>query len=78
MNRKCLCNFIINRDYKLFEALLDLYGESSSMETSASFTYGFKLGALVMIEVLSGKEEVVRKRVKRTRLLTTQQKSSNE
>lgn len=46
-------------DYKLLEALLDLRCESSSMEASASFMYGFRLGAVIMIEVLTGKEELV-------------------
>lgn len=47
-------------DYKQLEALLDLRCESSGMEASASFTYGFKLGAVLMIEVLTEKGELVR------------------
>jgi hypothetical protein len=47
-------------DYQQLEALLDLRDQSSAMETSAAFAYGFKLGALIMIEVLNGREEVVR------------------
>lgn len=47
-------------DYKQFEMFMDLRCEASSMEVSASFIYGFKLGALIMIEVFAGKEELVR------------------
>ncbi len=43
-------------DYKALEGLLDLGCDSGVMETYASFEYGFKLGALVMLEVLGGKE----------------------
>ncbi len=48
-------------DFKLLEALLELYYESSTLEASASFGYGFKLGALLMLEVLGGREELVRR-----------------
>lgn len=47
-------------DYTELEMLLDLRYDSCAMESSASFGYGFKLGALVMLEVLTGKEELVR------------------
>lgn len=47
-------------DYSQLESLLDLCSKSSSMEASESFMYGFKLGALIMIEVLTGKKELVR------------------
>ena len=47
-------------DYGQFESLLDLRSEMSSMEASATFVYGFKLGALIMLEVLGGKEDIVR------------------
>jgi predicted esterase len=46
-------------DYQSLEALLELYCESSALEASASFVFGFKLGASIMLEVLSGKEELV-------------------
>ena len=49
-------------DYKQLEAFMDLRCESSSMEASASFMYGFKLGAVIMIEVLAHKEELIRGR----------------
>lgn len=47
-------------DYKALETLLELCCESSMMEASASFGYGFKLGAMIMLEVLGGKGEPVR------------------
>ena len=47
-------------DYNQLENLLDLRSQSSSMDAAASFMYGFKLGAVIMIEVLTGKEELVR------------------
>lgn len=47
-------------DFEQLEALLDLRCKSSSMDAAASFVYGFKLGAAIIIEVLIGKEELVR------------------
>jgi hypothetical protein len=47
-------------DYERLEALMDLRCQSGAMEISASFVHGFKLGALIMIEVMNGREEVVR------------------
>ena len=47
-------------DCEQLEALLDLHSKSSSMDAAASFMYGFKLGATIIIEVLTGKEELVR------------------
>ena len=47
-------------DFKQLEDLLDLRSQSSSMHATASFMYGFKLGAAIMIEVLTGKEELFR------------------
>ncbi len=46
-------------DYERLEALMDLRCQSGAMEISASFVHGFKLGALIMIEVMNGREEVV-------------------
>jgi hypothetical protein len=43
----------------MVEELLDLYGASNSMHNQASFMHGFKMGALMMIEVYSSKEELV-------------------
>lgn len=47
-------------DYKRLEVLLNLCCQSSSLEASASFIYGFKLGAVIMLEVLTGPGELVR------------------
>jgi Family of unknown function (DUF6809) len=47
-------------DYQALEELLDLYCDSGVLESAASFGYGFRLGALVMLEVLGGKGELVR------------------
>jgi hypothetical protein len=47
-------------DYQLLELLLQLHCESNAMEASASFVYGFKLGAAIMLEVLAGKEDLAR------------------
>lgn len=47
-------------DFQQLEALLNLRCKSSSMDAAASFMYGFKLGAVIMIEVLTGKEELIR------------------
>lgn len=47
-------------DYIQLENLLDLRIQLSLMETSESFLYGFRLGVLIMIEVYTGKEELVR------------------
>ena len=47
-------------DFEQLEALLDLRCKSSSLDATASFMYGFRLGAVIMIEVLTGKEEIVR------------------
>jgi len=47
-------------DCKQLEALLDMRCETSSQDATASFLYGFKIGAVIMIEVLNGKEELVR------------------
>ena len=46
-------------DYQTLEDLFDLDCDSSVMEAYASFEYGFKLGALMMMEVLGGKGELV-------------------
>ncbi|MDF2926593.1 MAG: hypothetical protein K0R57_5507 [Paenibacillaceae bacterium] len=46
-------------DFKLVEDMLDLLAESNSMESKASFSQGFKLGGLIMLEVLAAKEEFV-------------------
>jgi len=49
-------------DYEQLEDLLDLRSQSDSMHAAASFMYGFKLGAIIIFEVLTGKGEIVRSR----------------
>ncbi|MGZ7444253.1 DUF6809 family protein [Paenibacillus sp. TH7-28] len=41
-------------DFKTLEEILDLNGETSSMLTSEAFVQGFRMGALVMVEVFCG------------------------
>ncbi|WP_334071366.1 MULTISPECIES: DUF6809 family protein [Paenibacillus] len=41
-------------DFKTLEEILDLNGESSSMVVSEAFVQGFRMGALVMVEVFCG------------------------
>ncbi|SFE12117.1 hypothetical protein SAMN04487969_101166 [Paenibacillus algorifonticola] len=48
-------------EFTELEALLDLYAQAHSMELTSTFTYGFRLGAGIMIEVLTGKEELAKK-----------------
>lgn len=40
-----------NDDFAELEALLDLQQQIQSMEMTAAFTYGFKLGAVMIIEI---------------------------
>lgn len=40
----------------MLEDLLDLYGRSHSMECEATFLHGFKMGALLMLEVIGTQE----------------------
>jgi hypothetical protein len=57
---KTWCEKLSETDYQQLEALLDLRSQTDAMEATAAFAHGFKLGALIMIEVLTGREEVVR------------------
>ncbi|RCX19727.1 hypothetical protein DFP94_104181 [Fontibacillus phaseoli] len=41
-------------DFKALEEILDLNGESNSMLTSTAYVQGFRMGALVMVEVFGG------------------------
>ncbi|MNJ52104.1 hypothetical protein D3C77_474240 [compost metagenome] len=40
-----------NDEFAELEALLDLQQQIQSMEMTAAFTYGFKLGAVMIIEI---------------------------
>ncbi|MBT2288507.1 hypothetical protein J7E73_05030 [Paenibacillus albidus] len=44
-------------EFDELEALLDLYAQTHGMELASSFTNGFRLGAGIMVEVLTGKDE---------------------
>lgn len=43
-------------DFAILEQILDLTNDSNSMVTSASFIEGFRMGALVMVEVFCGND----------------------
>lgn len=43
-------------DFKILEEMFDLTGESYSMCSTEAFVYGFKMGALMMGEVLGERE----------------------
>ena len=48
-------------DYESLEELLELINESNMMEAAASFSYGFKLCAALLLEVVADRGELVRK-----------------
>ena len=43
-------------DYKAIIKLMELHTESAALETADAFEYGFKYGALIMIEVLKNEK----------------------
>ncbi|MFB5269254.1 DUF6809 family protein [Paenibacillus enshidis] len=45
---------LAEEDFDELEALTDLYHQVQGIDMASSFTHGFKLGAAMMIEVLSG------------------------
>lgn len=45
-------------EWQELEHLLDLYAQTHSMELTATFTNGFRLGVGLMIETLTGQEEL--------------------
>lgn len=53
-------NKLSKDDFAELELLMDLRSQVDSLHAEASFTYSFKLSALIMIEVMTGKEELVR------------------
>ena len=53
--RECLKVNLSDDDVQLLENLINLHCASSSMEAAASFSYGFKLGAMIALEVLTEK-----------------------
>lgn len=48
-------------DFKTLEEILDLHGETSSMVASEAFVQGFRMGALVMVEVFCGRGREIEK-----------------
>lgn len=46
---------------KELEAILDLYKQTHEMELYSTFSYGFPLGAGLMVEILTGKNELANK-----------------
>ncbi|MCM3042544.1 hypothetical protein M3201_23080 [Paenibacillus motobuensis] len=48
------------KDFATLEQILDLTSDSNSMVTSASFVEGFRMGALVIVEVFCGEGKIVR------------------
>ncbi|WP_410514569.1 hypothetical protein PaeBR_09385 [Paenibacillus sp. BR2-3] len=49
------------KEFNELETLLDLYAQTHGMELASSFTYGFRLGAGIMVEALTGKDELAHK-----------------
>ncbi|WP_342666581.1 DUF6809 family protein [Paenibacillus stellifer] len=52
---------LTEEEFRELEKLLDLYGQTHDMELASIFTYGFRLGAGIMVEVLTGQEELAHK-----------------
>ena len=48
---------LCEEDRKRLEKLHDMYMEHCSMECYAGFSYGFKLGAVLLMELLNDQEE---------------------
>jgi hypothetical protein len=53
-------NKLSKDDFTEIETLMDLRSQVESMHAEASFMYGFKLASWIMIEVMTGKGELVR------------------
>ena len=53
------CESVVSFHYKSID-LLDLRSQEDAMHAEASFVYGFKLGAMIVTEVMRGKGELVR------------------
>lgn len=48
-------------EFKELEELMDMRSEVNDMHTTAAFIHGFKLGAAVLVEVMDGRDELVRR-----------------
>lgn len=53
-------NKLSKDEFAEFEALMDLRFQVDSLHAEASFMYDFKLAVWIMIEVITGKRELVR------------------
>ncbi|MDT3429151.1 hypothetical protein J2Z22_004751 [Paenibacillus forsythiae] len=49
-------------EFDSLEKLVDLLGESTSIYSAASFVQGFRMGALMMVEVYGGGEDFVQRK----------------
>ncbi|AKG34872.1 DUF6809 family protein [Paenibacillus durus] len=49
-------------EFDSLEKLVDLLGESTSIYSAASFVHGFRMGALMMVEVYGGGEDFVQRK----------------
>ncbi|MEK4047597.1 DUF6809 family protein [Paenibacillus sp. FSL H8-0048] len=49
---------LTEEEFQQLEALLDLNAQTHGMELSSIFKYGFRLGAGIMVEVLTGEEDL--------------------
>jgi len=47
-------------DRKRLEELGNLYCQSTDIDSFESFSYGFKLGVMLMVEVFTGKDDLAR------------------
>ncbi len=43
------------KEYEEIEVIFELYKQTHDMELSSTFSYGFRLGAGLMVEILTGK-----------------------
>ncbi|MCD9024664.1 DUF6809 family protein [Cohnella silvisoli] len=50
---------LTKEDYDKLLELVDLHHSMHDMDSTASFAYGFKLGASIMMEVFNGKGDLV-------------------
>lgn len=48
-------------EFRELETLLDLCSQAQDMELTSSFIRGFRLGAGLMVEILTGQDELARK-----------------
>lgn len=53
-------NKLSKDEFTELEALMDLRSQVDSLHAEASFLYGFKFATWIMIEVMTGKGELVR------------------